>query len=303
MKLVDEIIDLLSSNDGSLTDALLKTKVLLHSLGHKELVEWVNWELNGYPSKGDVPPYRVLQAHVEGVITNGFYRYNSFPIPIKHLSEKQQTNLEVIRFTEALSVLEKHGTAEKGEIMATIPIEYNSVLSKPLSQGYYVERAWSGVPVASLASIFVQVRSRLLDFVLSLRDKLPTDAGDSLSKAQVSAIDAGQMFKSAIFGDNTTIVVGSHNVQTVTGTIVRGDFDSLASALRKSKVSELDVASLKSAIDADEEAVAQTPGTFGPRVKAWLETMWSKAVDASWQIELGVAGSLLAQALTTYYGW
>lgn len=47
MKLLNEIIDALSSQDSSLTDALLKTKVLLHKIGHKELVEWVNRELNG----------------------------------------------------------------------------------------------------------------------------------------------------------------------------------------------------------------------------------------------------------------
>ena len=51
MKLVDEIIDILSSDKGKLSDALIKTKVLLHQIGHKELVSWVNNELNGYSNK------------------------------------------------------------------------------------------------------------------------------------------------------------------------------------------------------------------------------------------------------------
>ncbi|WP_186098098.1 hypothetical protein [Burkholderia gladioli] len=41
MKLLDDIVDLLSDKNGSLTGALLKTKVLLHRIGHRELVEWV----------------------------------------------------------------------------------------------------------------------------------------------------------------------------------------------------------------------------------------------------------------------
>ena len=48
MQLLKDIVALLSDKDGSLTGALLKTKVLLHQIGHKELAEWVNDELNGY---------------------------------------------------------------------------------------------------------------------------------------------------------------------------------------------------------------------------------------------------------------
>ncbi len=48
MKLLNEIIDLLSDKAGSLTDAMLKTKVLMHRIGHKELAEWVSAELGGY---------------------------------------------------------------------------------------------------------------------------------------------------------------------------------------------------------------------------------------------------------------
>lgn len=58
--LLDEIIGLLNSEQGSLTDALLKTKVLLHQIAKKELAGWVNNELNGYADGTDLPPYRVL---------------------------------------------------------------------------------------------------------------------------------------------------------------------------------------------------------------------------------------------------
>jgi hypothetical protein len=39
--LLNEIINLLlSKDDSSLSDALLKTKVFLHEIGKKELVDW-----------------------------------------------------------------------------------------------------------------------------------------------------------------------------------------------------------------------------------------------------------------------
>ena len=64
MKLIDEIIEILSPDNGKLSDDLIKTKVLLHKIGHKELVPRVNNELNGYPDRDMVPEYRILQAEV-----------------------------------------------------------------------------------------------------------------------------------------------------------------------------------------------------------------------------------------------
>ena len=70
MKLLDEIIDLLADENGSLNAALLKTKVLMHTIGHAELAEWVNDELNGYPKDKPVPDYRIVGGRVAGNIQN-----------------------------------------------------------------------------------------------------------------------------------------------------------------------------------------------------------------------------------------
>lgn len=59
MKLLNELIATLSAEQPHLTDTLMKTKVLLHRLGRKDLAEWVNLELNGYPDAVPVPDYRV----------------------------------------------------------------------------------------------------------------------------------------------------------------------------------------------------------------------------------------------------
>jgi hypothetical protein len=55
-----KIIDILSDENGSLNGALLKTKVLLHTIGKKDLVPWVDNELKGYPDDDSVPEYRSM---------------------------------------------------------------------------------------------------------------------------------------------------------------------------------------------------------------------------------------------------
>ena len=98
-------------------------------------------------------------------------------------------------------------------------------------------------------------------------------------------------------------MVGNHNAQDVTNIISQGNFLGLAEFLKNHGVGDANIAELEIAINADGKSLEVAQKRFGPAVKAWLQTMLSKAVDASWNIELGIASSLLASALQRYYGW
>lgn len=126
---------------------------------------------------------------------------------------------------------------------------------------------------------------------------------DQEIKKRTDSIDASSLFNNAIFGNNTTIVVGNHNSQDVINIISKGNFSALAEHLKKHGVAESNIAELQTAIKTDENTLEVSQKQFGPAVKTWLQSMLSKAVDASWNIELGVASSLLATALQNYYGW
>ncbi len=184
-----------------------------------------------------------------------------------------------------------------------IPMEANALLGKSLTRGTNIQSAWSEIQLTGITSILTQVRSRLLDFLLELNGKLPSDLSDEEVKERAATTDAENLFNNAIFGDNATIIVGSSNSQRINATVIKGDFNSLSNTLQEHGVEETDINSLKDAIAADAAEGEPKPGEFGASVKAWLQNMLSKAVDSSWQIELGVASSLLASALQRFYGW
>jgi len=148
----------------------------------------------------------------------------------------------------------------------------------------------------------MQVRSRLLDFVLELSSEFSDLESDKDVKEAAGKFDASNLFNNAIFGDNVTILLGTENTQKVTNSIVKNDFESLAKTLKDKGVPDDDIASLKDAIDNDLDFPVAEKDKFGPSVKLWMQSMLSKAIDTSWQIELGVAGSLIATALNNYYG-
>ena len=303
MKLVDEIIDILSSDKGKLSDALIKTKVLLHQIGHKELVGWVNNELNGYQNRDSVPDYRIVPAQVLVNASNLAYEVTAHPIPLSHLENKHRESIETSKMDQSLAVLEQFAENNTGHLQAHIPMETYGILAKGLSNSYNINRAWSEVSSTSVTKILIQVRSRLLDFLLELKDELPNELNEEEAKAHINKVDAGNLFNSAIFGDNTTIVVGNENIQNVSNINLKGDFESLSKILKSHGVSNSDISELNEAIEKDSPTIDNDKREYGVEVKKWLQKMLGKAVDTTWQVELGVASSLLANALSSYYGW
>ena len=303
MKLLEEIIETLSSKDGSLTNALLKTKVFLHKIGHKELTEWVNKELNGYTQDDTIPEYRIFPAKVLVNAANIAYQVNSHPIPLGHLDEELKNSFTTMKISQSLATLEAMASGDGDKLTTPIVMEANGILGKGLERSYQIQQAWKETPKANLAQIFIQVKSRLLDFMLELKEQF----GDVISEEDIreksSAIDTPQLFNHTIFGDNATIIVGNDNKQKVINNIVKGDFNTLTKELKQQGVTELDISELKEAIGKDKKTAEITDKKFGPSVKKWLQSMLCKAVDASWQIELNVAGGLLVEALKKYYGW
>ena len=303
MKLVDEIIEILSSDNGILSNALIKTKVLLHKMGHKELVMWVNKELNGYTEKDELPDYRIISAQVRVSATNGAYNVDSHPIPMSNIDRKFRDVWEEARITYSLAIIEKMvSSSRENMLQSQIPMEANGMITKGLSNSFVVQRAWSEIPVASVSNILMQVRSRLLDFVLELNSEFSEIESDKELKEAVRKFDASNLFNNAIFGDNVTILLGSENTQKVMNSITKNDFEALSKVLQENGVDRIDLNLLKEAIDDDQSFSIVEKDKFGPSVKSWMESMLSKAINTSWQIELGVAGSLLATALNNYYG-
>lgn len=301
MKALNEAIDLLSSQSGSLTDALLKIKVVMFAIGHKELTEWANNELNGYTSLDAVPEYRIIGSRAMGLLEDIVRHYPTSQLPTSHLDDERRKFLLESKIHQPISVVQGFAEGkEGGHIKSPLPPEWFSAFKKGLAEHIWVSNAWIQTEPTQYLEIVMTVRSRLLDFALELKSQLGDAEGDSEVKEAAKKIDAASMFNGAVFGNNTIVIVGDNNKASIQNEIKRGDFESLAAVLRKNKVAEADVAELQTAIQDDgTDTVNKKPGSA---VQGWMKKMLGKAVDTSWQIELGIAGNLLTDALKAYYG-
>lgn len=305
MKLVDEIIELLSREDPNIEAALTKTKVLLYRLGQEELASWVNAELTGYGRNEDVPDYRVIPTRVRGSATDGItIRWTDIVLPLAGLPEEIKKSLRTTHLGQSVATLQQLAASSDDTLSRPLSPEMYGLLRKGLAKGVYVESAHIEIGRSQIVNVLAQIKSRLLDFVLQLSTRIPNDPPDSDMKEKSKEVGAADLFQRAIFGNNTTIFVGNSNTQNISNiTVQKGDFESLAKLLRENRVTESDIEALKKAIDQDGSTIDITKKVTGPKVRTWAAGMMTKAIDTAWQIELGVAGNLLSSALGRYYGW
>lgn len=130
-----------------------------------------------------------------------------------------------------MSVLEELiASSKKGSLARQIPMEMNGFLGKRLGNDFEIERAWCEISKHAIKGIIIQVRSRLLDFLLELKDTIGDTTTVSELRERTSSVDASSMFNNAVFGSNTTILVGHNSTITATQTISGGE---LAQGVRK----------------------------------------------------------------------
>lgn len=161
-------------------------------------------------------------------------------------------------------------------------------------------QAWAEFSTSHFIELVNIVRNRILDFSLALWKEEPLAGETKGTPAQgLGAARVTQIFNTTVYGGSANLVGSAHD-SSVSFRILTNDFASLENVLRENGLKIEDIGELRIAIDADTPP--SSPQSFGPKVSAWIAAMTEKAANGTWQIGLGVAGSLLAKALAKYYG-
>ncbi len=304
MNQLEEIIAILSSGDEGTTNALLKTKVLLYSIGKKELATWVNHEINGYSNDAHLPDFRVVPTRILANVNNGVSYYQAFPLPISYLDDDDYENATTSQVRISISQIEQLviNAGENQELQEPIPIDYAQLYYRNhIVKGYSITACYKEIALHNFTSIMTQVRSRLLDFVLELTDHVSNISGTAAMTEKLKKLDASSLFNSAIFGDNTVINLGDSSSFSINNNVTKSDFNALKQYLVSEGISNEDVDELEIAINTDGP-IAPRSKNYGSAVGQWFSGMISKAANSTAGIGVAAVTDLLSSALKKYYG-
>ncbi len=303
MNQLEEIITILSSGDQGTTNALLKTKVLLYSIGKKELATWANFELHGYPNAAHLPDYRVVTTRILANITNGVSTYKAFPLPISYLDDNDYEDATTSKVRLSISQIEQLviNATENQDLQQPIPIDYAQLkYRKQIAKGYSITACYKEIALHNFTSIMTQVRSRLLDFVLELSDHVSSVPGTATMTEKLKNFDTSSLLNNAVFGDNTVINLGDNSCFNITNNVSKNDFNSLKKHLLSEGITIQDLNELEVAINSDGP-IAPRSKNYGSAVGQWFSGMIFKAANSTAGIGVAAVTDLLSSALKKYY--
>lgn len=303
MKLINELVD----TDKSINSPLLKTKVLASRLQNKELLDWVTNELKGYEKDGDLPKYRKYQGNLTGTYINGTTQYNNQPIPTIGMNEELIKIINSLNFNQSVSSLENLIIENKlGKLEKIFPAELTGLIQDNWRKmgNPYLQLINSKISISSSAitEILSSVRNSLLDFMLKIDAQFGniTEIEELKTKREeISTIMSQTIIHTS--GDGNVINTGEKAKIDATITITKGNKQELEKHLKDIGISDKDSAELLEIIDTEEPN--REKKTFGEKVNEWTSKTLGKALDGSWNVGIGAAGSLLAEAIGKYYGF
>lgn len=302
MELLGTIVNELTNVGVSLTSPLLKTKVLATRLQNQDILEWVNNELNGYPDIKVVPKYRKTKGEIAASYINGNWHATNQVLNLPEFDEVTTENLYTMHFVQSVQALESYQSDGSNYIAEMLSGGQRTVMERYLeaSNPYFqLSKIYRRVPCNFVLEILSHIRNRLLEFMLQIESEYGTLS--KIHELQPHNKEITKIMKTTIInsGDGAIINSGNENSIQAKVTVKKGDKDYLQRELMREKVTQEDINELLNVVDNEPPT---SKGNFGNGVNDWMKKMLGKAVDGSWQVSIGAAGNILAEALQRYYG-
>ncbi|WP_018616604.1 hypothetical protein [Segetibacter koreensis] len=308
MKLISDIVNELVDVYKPLTSPLLKTKVLATRVKNDELLNWVNHELNGYESRSLVPGYRTCSGDVIANFIVGNRKFTNMALPTSSLPKDVEEAFISMNFTENVEALEalreqiKSGKSAKVETAFSAEniayLQFNLNRNGNPNLQILSAKKWTASNI--IIEILAIIRSKLLDFMLKFEEEFGHISEIKELQNENKTITSIMNHTIINTGDANVVNTGDKATVKAAINIIKGSQEDLKRVLKNCGVKEVDINELLEVIDT--EIPNPEKGTFGYMVNLWIGKMINKALDGSWEVAIGAAGSLLADAIQSYYG-
>jgi len=161
----------LLSETAGLESTLLRLKIIFSDLpqnsNSKKILEWINNEIEGYPSNTIVPYYRRYTGRPEGsYVANNVYKYDNALVPLRmsNLSEDQINKILTMKLSNPIKDIEV--MSQQGESIG-IPVP-TEILSMASSFELQILSLTTTLSPNELKTIVTKVKNTLVDIILEL---------------------------------------------------------------------------------------------------------------------------------------
>ena len=303
MSLIHDIQAASISKDFDIPTLLRMCKLLAARISHLEFAEWVDRELNGYPSIEGLPDYRVARVESYGSFIGPFSRADKLQIPLSVLPKEIH---ELYRNAYMRSGISFYTELLSGDISDRLqeswPVGLAVRNASKLTPNMQCISAWKEIPTGVIVRLMDSVKTRVLDFAIDLEREAP-NAGELPigSQPPLSREKMTQIFNTNIAGNVANVANASSDFsQSSAVTVEYGNWKLLEARLLELGVTADDTDGLKADLDRDSVATDDTERT--KTASTWIGRLTGKAANGAAGVAIEVAATGIAKAIAAYLG-
>lgn len=302
MALIQNILNSALNDNVKLPDLLRKCKILATRLKNDDFKNWIDSELNGYPSQNNLPSYRIIDVNAYGHLSGPFgAEMRNITIPSSCLPEKMRDWARKTYISQSISVLEDMVKGNQDNFKQVWPGDLVAMVANKIYKGYSLYAAWQDIPRGAFVSILDTVRTRILSFILEIEKEI-SDIDETPPGSQPLPQErVNQVFNNYIMGNVGNIASGGNEIkQSNILNIQQGNFDSLRLFLSDYGVNDQALNELKESLKDDYKNNEQKQ--IGKKTSMWIRKMINKASSGAWKIGASIASTILTRAISSYLG-
>ena len=172
---VNDIIEIASNEEISVSNMLRKSLVLANSLNVKKFEDWIRLELNGYAPSNEIPHYRITRIELKG--KNPYYGW--VPVVIGGEIGKELSKTKLLQPISAYeNLINNNEKNSSGNFIMPLSSDEMYSLMKALKIDTEITRF---VGVTSLVTVIDSVKTIILDWGLKLKDNGIPESKSSFS--------------------------------------------------------------------------------------------------------------------------
>lgn len=285
--MIDSLIEKIASNEVDSPTALNQAKIIASKIKNENFKQWINYELKGYPQEflNKLPDYRIFSVQIRGdiidqwgipsedilFVMDDFVKQFNIDDPYKHY-ERQN-----------ISTIEHAVNNAPGQFVVNpFNPKFIGMMNEVYNQanpGVQITSVGRHIAISNLRNIVVQVKQRLLDTLLELKEEFP-DFEKGFEASETNQTKAQNIVNLNIYGGtaNTNLGVGESVVQkdiTFTNKV-----EQTLSKLKELGVPDED---LKDA----EEIVKSTPkADISKKLMTWVGKLSGKMIEKGLEMKL-----------------
>lgn len=291
--------EMASSNSTDIEDLLSRAKMISVKLDLQEISDWLEHELNGYPSFELLPEYRIIK----NARIRAFNPYAGWiPYQLGNITEESRDIYEIlttVHISNPVSMLSEYAKRES-TLYSELPAAQTEYLQEISDCDFSM--AWAINPT-QITKILSNVKSRILDWALLLEKK--NVLGEGLLFSQEEKREVLGMTVNNINNFNGNVhnagAIGAGNTGDIhqQNSITSGDFNSLVRQLKEHGLDDADVTELEQLVKQTDKPTSKDEVEKG--FGSWIGKITGKAFTGGLKIAGAAAPALLTNALCHYF--